>query len=137
MWDKIKGWMSGKWILLLLGLVGVVLLAFGGSAQTSNKAESTESGLYEAYCAQEEARLSRLCSAVEGVGRVEVGIAFTGELSVKYSSGKQVSESVPLVSGVVVVCDGGASDGVRNELTKLIAALYNLPSNHIYIAPMT
>ena len=136
MWDKVKSWMGGKWVLLLLGVVGAILLAFGGAAQTTSQTESGESGLYEAYCIQEEARLARICSAVAGVGRVEVGITFEGEFAVKYSSGKQVGETVPIVSGVVVVCEGGASDSVRSELTKLISALYNLPSNHIHIAPM-
>jgi hypothetical protein len=136
MWDKMKGWMKGKGLLLLLGLLGVILLAFSGSAQTPQTVDTAESGLYEAYAAREEARLARLCGAVEGVGRVQVGIAFGGEASVKYASGKQVSETPPDIVGVVVICDGGGSDVVRAELSRLISALYNLPSNHIHISPM-
>ena len=139
------GWMNfvvhmRRWRQLasLLGwLLGVGLLVFSGFAEEKTPAtQGEEARLMEAYSATEEARLARLCQGVAGVGRVEVGIYFSGEVTVKYASGKQVSEVSPEVVGVVVVCDGGNNDLVKRELTALIAALYDLPSNHIHISPM-
>ncbi len=48
----------------------------------------------------------------------------------------QITEYMPEISGIVVVCQGGDSSVVKNEITELISALTGLPSNRIHISRM-
>jgi stage III sporulation protein AG len=49
----------------------------------------------------------------------------------------EITEYLPEISGIVVVCQGGDSATVKSEITELISALTGLPGNRIHVSRMT
>lgn len=97
----------GRWkYVLLVGAVGLGLLLWpsGGSRPAGPEAEVTE-----------EARLEKLLSAMEGVGRSEV----------------LLSES-----GAAVVCQGADSVSVRLDITEALRCYTGLGADKIVIIKM-
>ena len=45
-----------------------------------------------------------------------------------------VVEKMPSICGIAIVCKGGGSPLIANELINLISAAYGVPKNKIYIA---
>ncbi len=136
--------LKGKWSLLLLGLLGVLLLLFGGNLGAEE--ERTDfSGDTEAYRAALTEEVTRLCSQVRGAGRVSVMLTLeTGERQVyaenanggiASSGGKGIllETRAPRVYGVAVVCEGGGDAAVRRELTSLLSAVLDVGTNRVYI----
>ncbi len=144
--------------LLLLGgaLIGVGLLLFGGGIGGNEKeatlaAESQESldaiGDYQRALEEE---IRALCQKVSGVDQVTVAVTLEGGFETVYATegenGKYVivgsgsaasplvlMHTTPKITGVGVVCRGGSSPTVQRELTSLLSAAYDLPTNRIYV----
>ncbi len=122
-----------KWLLPILGVVGVALLLFGGLLGSRGDTQKSEGRTYESYCAYEEARLQHLLEQVEGAGRVSVQITFSSGIRSDYTGSKLNEEETPQVLGVGVVCQGGNSDVVKQELIKLICAIYDIDSHKVWV----
>lgn len=43
----------------------------------------------------------------------------------------------PKVRGVAVVCEGGGSDAVRQEITQVVTAVLDISASHVYITKMS
>ena len=110
-----------------------------------------------------EKRITALLREVEGVGSCRVMVTLESGTQMVYAAdtvssagadgAASLSESYltvdtdtgpvgllltriqPTVKGVAVVCDGGGSVTVQNELTSLLSAALSLPSTRIHIAP--
>lgn len=148
-----------KLLLLVLGaVVGLFLLLWGGSSQ-KEEAEVTatpydlgtdELVIYQNYLEKE---IRTLCESVKGVSNVTVAVTLSGSFESVYAtewqgdneqyviigSGSSASalyltRSAPSIAGIGIVCRGGGSDSVRNELIPLLAATYHVSSHRIYIA---
>lgn len=105
-WQRLKerlrkdGW-------LLLALAGSVLLCLMlGLAEPSTAAQTDE-----------EARLSRVLSAMAGAGQVEVAVFY------------QEEDALPC--GAVVVAQGADDVGVRLQLTRAVCTLLGLESSQV------
>ena len=48
-------------------------------------------------------------------------------------NGLLVKENYPKICGIAVVCTGGDNIGVKKEITDLLSAAFNLPSNRIML----
>ena len=143
--------LHGKTPMLLLLGAGVLLLLFssqfssgGGKAAAGDAALDTEK-----YVAQLEARLGEMCASVDGAGRCRVMITLEGgeyyvyaadksssgalDYVVSSGSGLLLETKLPSVRGVAVVCEGGARDRVREEMTRLICAALGVPSSRVFI----
>ena len=117
-----------RWALLLLGvLLAVLLLSSSLGAE-----EKTEDGLEE-YKARLESDLCALASSVRGVGKCRVLITFERGAQNSYKGSELTESRPPLVLGVTVVCEGGARDRVKAELTEMITALFAIPSNRVAV----
>ena len=44
-----------------------------------------------------------------------------------------LTEKVPRISGIGVVCSGGGDISIQNELISLLSAAFDVPSNKIYV----
>ena len=140
------------WLLLLCGLLGVVLLLFGGGKETAEaKTDALELRVAElsAYEEKLEKEIKALCEAVEGVGDTDVMISFSSGYSVSYVGeadgtpamvGSGSSEealfrhlSPPAVRGVGIVCRGGQRADVQQRLTELVSTALGIPSSFVYI----
>lgn len=145
------------YLLLGCGLLGVLLILFGSSTKTAEKADENppyststdELVIYQDYL---EARIKKLCESVSGVRNATVVVTLSGSFESVYAtewpdgneeyvilgSGSSaspiyLSRSAPEIAGIGIVCSGGANDNVRRELISLLSATFHISSNRIYI----
>ena len=141
--------LKGRWGLLLLAVLGLFLLLYGGMGGDGESQSSASDDYFseaESYRLSLEARLEELCASVAGVASPDVFITLaSGEVSeyaesesgryvVSGGDGLLVARRMPPVSGVAVVCTGGDDPSVKRELVMLIAAALNIGSNCIYVS---
>lgn len=135
--------LKGKWSFVVLGILGVMLLLFGN--MTAKESEEVTLRTADEYRVSLTEEVAALCREVKGVGEVSVLLtleSYEGYLyaegpngGVLLSGGKPVMlESYPpRVAGVAVVCRGGASEAVKEELTALLSASLGIGSHQIRI----
>ena len=106
-------------------------------------------------------KISTLVSNMEGVGNVSVSVCIQSTGTVHYAQdinekkengsifkdseyiytegnagqpdGLIVRIDAPVIRGVAVVCDGGESAVIKNEIKSLISSLYDIGSDRIYV----
>ena len=142
--------LKGKGLLLLLAALGILLLVFGGGIESSDKSTLPDIGEQtEAYRASLEKELTALCERVTGVGEVRLMLTLGGSEKAVYAQdsnqngtsdyvvsggeGLLLYREYPAVTGVAVVCTGGADPTVQRELTDLLSALLGIGINRIAI----
>ncbi len=95
-----------KWLIIVFcALLGFFLLTFDFPFSAQSTSE------------REEYKIKTLCEKVEGAGEVAVAVSLEGER----------------ISGIGIVCGGGADPDVAHRLISLVSASCNVPSNRIYI----
>lgn len=142
------------------GIVGVLLLLYGGGrlgGGEKSAAVSPERHDLSEYSARLEDSIERLCSSVAGVSNVTVAVTLKsgfeyvyatntqmktdGSTDVKYltigSGGREgtiyITEKLPEIAGIGIVCRGGSDPAVVQKLISLISAAYGVGANKIYI----
>ena len=136
--------LRGKWSLLLVGVLGLALLAFGGAAGAQNRESLPAEDTGEAYRVAMEAELTSLCRQVRGAGEVSVFLTLKSGAKHVYAEGKNgislaggkailLRTDPPEIGGVTVVCTGGNDPGVRETLIAMLSATLGVGSNRIYI----
>ncbi len=160
MGDGEKGGMR-LWLIILAASVGVLLLVFGSKLEKKEEAstdpvysvDTDEMVRYQSYL---EERIRVLCRSVKGVGEVSAVVTLGGgyesvyatqlkngdEVYVIVGSGSSaeallISRNAPEIAGIGIVCHGGSNAEVRRELTALLSAAFDIPSNRIYITELT
>ncbi|MGN0641683.1 MAG: hypothetical protein ACI4JJ_00930 [Huintestinicola sp.] len=145
------------------GLLGMLLILFSGGSDNDSAKESadTETGSCVSsssdYCRETEESLENILSAIEGVGEVKVMVTVSSSEEYIYADttekddDREKQEYVilkdgskeqalvrkvksPVITGVVVVCDGGGSARVCEKIYKAVTAAVNIPSSRIYVA---
>ena len=142
---------NGKvWIIILAGLLGVMLLLFGGGVDKSDNSVKSisEEDRFVEYSDKIEAKILELCSKVEGVNNVSVAVSFEsgfeyvyatdGDKTLTVGSGSsenavQVTQKPPTISGIGIVCSGGGNPQIQQKLINLISSAFGIGSNRIYI----
>ena len=144
-------------LLVLMGLAGLVLLAFSAwlpaddAAQPAPAAQETAAD----YAAQLESRLTALIRRVDGAGNTAVMVTLESGSESVYATdtdrdggsthvllgsggadGLVETVQTPRVLGVAVVCEGGGTAAVQNRVTALVEALTGVGANHITVAKM-
>lgn len=117
--------------LIILFAVGAALLIFSFVPQNDGS-QAEDKSLYE-YKRELEEELTKLCQNVDGVGKCKVMISFSEGERLEYKAGELISVSPPKVQGVSILCEGGARDSVKAELTELASALFDIGKNRICI----
>ena len=131
-------------LLVLMGLAGLVLLAFSAVQETAAD-----------YAAQLESRLTSLIRRVDGAGDTAVMVTLESGSESVYATdtdrdggsthvllgsggadGLVETVQTPRVLGVAVVCEGGGTAAVQNRVTALVEALTGVGANHITVAKM-
>ena len=132
--EKIKSVLGNRRttvIILAMVAVGVLLLSVPSADTAENSTVATDD-LAE-YKLRLENELADTCSSVAGVGRCRIMITFERGAENVYKGSQLVESSPPQVSGVTVVCDGGASSAVKSTLTEMISALFGIGKNRIAV----
>ena len=115
------------------------------------------------YCRETEKRLESFLEGIEGAGRVRVYLTVgSGERCVYAKEGRQIrsgnkteeeekyvligsgsernalveTTEPPAVKGAVIICTGGDSAAVREQMYKAAAAALDLPTGKIYVAKL-
>lgn len=144
------------------GILGVLLLIYG-NGKLNSKGSSGDNLIADehqdlaAYTARLEASIERLCSNISGVSDVAVAVTLEsgfeyvyaadsenkadGSIEIKYitigsGSGETpvyITEKLPKIAGIGIVCRGGSSPAIQQKLISLICSAYNIGSNKIYI----
>lgn len=148
-------------ILIIVGcaLLGIFLLLYGGGAFHTEASQKTEAAAYSVaedelirYQEHLESRIRVLCESVAGVGDVRVFVTLSsgyqsvyateetesGEEYVILGSGSSATALLlgresPKISGIGIVCSGGANATVKRELTSLLCTTFCIPSNRVYV----
>jgi hypothetical protein len=150
-------------IALLGGILGIFLLISGGrseskKAESNSSAISVKDQKFtmEEYRQAIEARVCNICAQVYGVGNVTAVVSLENGFEYVYAADNKTSatgeslqyiiigsganeslvyltEKVPGISGIGVVCDGGDDANVKRELTYLLSAAFEVPTNKIYV----
>ena len=149
--------------IIILSFAGVFLILLS-EVLPSEKTESDNYSLQQTNTESDaEESLERIIGKLKGVGRVEVMVVYEGTSETVYASDKneyskdteikteqkhviidkgssdeglRLKELYPRVIGVAVVCEGGGNPTVKNEITQMIKALFNISSNNISISEM-
>ncbi|MBQ9079789.1 MAG: hypothetical protein IJY27_01840 [Clostridia bacterium] len=149
-------------LLAVAGLVLMLLGGRGGNSTTGQSVtvEHDTAGELEEYTAALRRDIAALCEQVGGVSDVTVAVSLEcgfeyvyatdqssdvnasgSETQIKYitvGSGSSettvyITEKLPRIGGIGVVCRGGNDAAVVRRLTSLLSAAYNIGSNKIYI----
>ena len=132
--DLIKGlFVQKKRLILIFGIFLAALILIIASSQEKESNVKNEEKPLDVYKTELEEELSEICSSVSGVGKCKVSVSFSRGEESSYKGSQLVVTSPPKVMGVIVVCRGGDNDRVRSELTSLICALFDIPSNRVAI----
>ena len=136
---------------------------FSGSEKSNNEniqEIETDSGLYENYAQEMETQLKKTLEKIEGVGKAEIMItvgateeyvyAEEGKTQTGEKNSSQESQYViigsggekqallkkivsPEISGVVIICEGGDSNIVKERVYNAVSAVFNIPSQRIFV----
>ncbi len=129
-----------------------------GTKNQAENAEKTEIECIEDVLGQ---KITALVSNIDGVGKVSVSVSLQSTGTIHYAQDineKRENDSIfkdseyiytegnagqpdglivridaPVIRGVAVVCDGGESAVIKNEIKSLISSLYNIGSDRIYV----
>lgn len=145
-------------LLVLMGLAGLVLLAFSAWLPADDAAQPAPIAAQETaadYAAQLESRLTALIRRVDGAGDTAVMVTLESGSESVYATdtdrdggsthvllgsggadGLVETVQTPRVLGVAVVCEGGGTAAVQNRVTALVEALTGVGANHITVAKM-
>ncbi len=115
------------------------------------------------YCDNLNNKLEKILSSIDGVGECQVCVTTNGTSQYSYAKNKDEStwnekqeveqkyvivkkenneipiiESIynPEINGVVIVCEGGNSNVVKEKVYKAVAALLNIKTDKIYVAKL-
>ena len=142
-------------LIVLLGLAGLALIllsSFGTKEKAAPETEAPVPLAQEAYREALEEELCTILTSIEGVGRVKVLVTLGKSAEYQYAqqgdrriSGDTVQTSctyvtvgssreallesvaVPSVTGVIVVCEGGGSSSVQEQVCQAVSVACALP----------
>lgn len=147
-------------VLLLFGGEWVKVFMSDRDKNAASPAEATGGELQllsmEDYRAAMEDRICDICSRVSGAGQIYAVVNLAGGYEYVYATDKKVTtsgetyeyimigsgdeervvyltERVPEILGIGVVCHGGNDPKVRNEITALLSAAFGVGSHKIYV----
>jgi stage III sporulation protein AG len=154
---------NGKVLFILFcGIIGAIILfytndKFGGTGTSQKNNSASEHADLAEYTDRLEESIGRICSNVAGVSDVTVAVTLKsgyeyvyaaysdnktdGSVEIKYitiGSGSSktpvyITEKLPEIAGIGIVCRGGSNPAIQQKLIDLISAAYNIGSNKIYI----
>ncbi len=149
-------------VLLLLGLLGIALIALSEWLPSREASGGAADGKTVSVAQVEEAleqRISALIGRVAGVGDCRVLVTLESGSRFVYAAeqsqsgsassektllvetdagpvGLLITEVQPSVKGVAVVCGGGDDPTVREQVTGLICAAFNISSGRVGVAKL-
>jgi len=141
-------------IFLILGILGVGLILFGGKKETVVKKSAAEN--FVSYGDMLEEKIQELLESMAGITHARVIVTVDGGSEYRYaeigngypsgylvitdSDGDEapiVREIYPTVRGVGVVCTGGDSAAVKNRVVSLLSTALGISAGSIEVTGMS
>lgn len=131
----------------------IVLNSFESTQPSSEGSDKSIPSADDSYEKSLTAQLEKVISKIDGVGEVSIMLTMEGTSSYVYvqdvekADFESKSETVilgnkealiksienPKVKGVLIVCDGGDSPGVRERVINAVSTVLNISSNRVYV----
>ena len=159
-WDQLLSDEKKIRLILLVGLLGMLLIFLSGtgkekSSQVPQNAVAVNSVDNESFCRQTEDKILQLIGSIHGVGKAKVWVTLENGAEYVYLQEKTHSTASyllieqngiqqpllqkqiePTVQGVVVVCEGGATPQVSEQVVNAVSCALGIGSNRVYVALM-
>ena len=116
-------------VYILVAALGVIMLFLSYESSGGESSLNTDSEYEEKL----ESEIEKLCSSVDGVGKCKVFITFKRGEQNTYKGSNLIETKPPEVLGVTVVCRGGDSEAVKQQLSEMLSALFDIGYNRIAI----
>lgn len=151
-------------IVIFAFAAGIILLLIGSGFKDDGGVETGREELaaeyFEEYADGLRESVVTICRSVSGAGDVYVILNFEdmgelvyaqnknessdGDIRTEYviigsgssASALQLGQRLPKLSGIGVVCSGGDSSRVKDEICGLLSSAFSLPLTRIYVAPL-
>lgn len=139
-----------KLIIIGFALLGALLIMLGGIGFREDNSGNTAYTDVSYYTAYLENRIRELCTSVDGITDATVFLTLESSSERIYSDGGSsdyliisngsgeeavmMYEIYPRVRGIAVVCTGGELPRVRETITELLSAAFDLQTNKIRVA---
>jgi len=150
-------------LIVILGFICVVLLVvseFISGKDTEEKISQEESADLEYDYAEEiEIKLAAMISSINGAGNTKVMVTLESSSESVFALNRNAADEcveieyiliksgstqggmllkivAPQVRGVAVVCEGGSSATVRQEITDMITSVLDISSNRVSVIKM-
>ena len=149
--------------LVLLGIIGIALIFLSESSFFSSEKKETENYSYDSYVSSLEKETEALIEAIDGAGECKVMLTLKntkesvfakngeensseGSKSNSYeyvlhkeASGEEpllLKEYFPRINGIAVVCSGGDSITVKEEIINCLSSVFDIPSSKISVTKL-
>lgn len=152
-------------IVGLIGMLMILLseVTEDNRSDKTEKSENISCNSYETYAHDMENRLCGILNQIEGVGEAKVMITVNGTEEYIYAQEEKVKNSEkdysteneyvligsgsekeallkkvvnPEISGVIIICEGGDSNIVKERVYSSISAIFNISASQIYVTKL-
>ena len=130
-------------VLLLVSGIALILLTVPGLFQGGKETEGTVVTASPTAAPTplppeptEEERLKNLLSKISGVGKTEVMIIYESSQEEIVLKDSDITVLTSVVSGIVVVAEGGGNGVTATYISNAVEALFELPKHKIIVLPM-
>ena len=133
---------NGQRLILILGFAGIGLILLSTLWPDGEQADSANAGVSavtpEAYAQKLEAQLTEIVSSIEGVGECRIMVTLENGTEYVYENKTQlVTEILPTVKGVVIVCAGGDDQAVRERVQSAVTTALNITARRVCVTKLT
>lgn len=156
---RLPGDKRGLAVCVIIGAGAMLMLLFSGRGAAPEAAPEEAEGVSSEgdFILETQKSLEEILSAIDGVGETRVMITAGGSEEYIYaeneSDRKEEKDHVilkkgsseealvrtvnaPKITGVVVVCEGGGSDRVKEEVVGAVTAALGIPAGSVHVAKM-
>ena len=151
----------------VLGVVLLIISEFipTGEKKAEKKESVTAAQSQETYAEDIEKRLTEIVSSIDGAGKTRVMVTLESGAEQVYARNEKIksdtsggtalekenfsdekeyvlietdgNEGGMIIKLIAVVCEGGGSDAVRQEITQAITAVLDISASRVYITKMS
>ncbi|GHU56874.1 hypothetical protein FACS1894132_14530 [Clostridia bacterium] len=124
---------KGIKIIIIAAFIGMCLIFMSTIIPKSRAEPTVDLKAYaENYRIQLEENLAEMLEKTEGVGNCKVLLTIAAtEENISNKSSKII---MPPINGAYIICDGGSSPIVKEQIVYAVSSLLNIPSNRVYVS---
>ncbi len=137
-WKRLLQGGGGQRLLVVLGLLGMALILLSQLRGRETSAGGDFSQEAAEYARELETRLCEMVGRMEGVGACRVLVTLENGSEYVYGDRSQpVTERMPAVRGVMVLCEGAGSPEVRERVTQAVMTALHITRRRVCVDQMS